>query len=260
MILTVDIGNSNICFGVFEGKTALFTARAKTDPLRTETEYAILLSQIFRLHGVEPSQVTGAAVSSVVPALTPVFQQAIRTLGEIPTVVVGPGVKTGLNIRIDEPASLGADLACTAVGAAEKYPLPAIIVDLGTATKLTVVTGDRSFIGGSILPGVMISLGALSGSASLLPSIGLGAGKIKTIGSNTVDCMLSGAVLGTASMLDGLIERYREELGEVSTVVACGGLSSAIIPYCKTDIILDRDLLLDGLLAIYRRNVPPRQQ
>lgn len=187
MILTIDIGNSNICFGVYEGKTALFTARAKTDPLRTETEYAVLLSQIFSLHGFDPSRLTGAAISSVVPALTTVFNDAVRILGNgnIPTVVVGPGVKTGLNIRIDEPASLGADLACTAVGAAEKYPLPAIIIDLGTATKLTVVTEDRSFIGGTILPGVKISLEALSGSASLLPSIGLGAGKIKTIGTNT---------------------------------------------------------------------------
>ena len=260
MILTIDIGNSNICFGVYGGKSALFTARAKTDPLRTETEYAVLLSQIFRLHQSDPAQLTGAAISSVVPALTAVFHDAVRILGNghIPTIVVGPGVKTGLNIRIDEPASLGADLACTAVGAAEKYPLPAIIIDLGTATKITVVTEDRSFIGGAILPGVKISLEALSGSASLLPSTGLGTGKIKTIGSNTVDCMLSGVVLGTACMVDGLIERYREELGEVPTVVACGGLSPAIVPHCRT-IILDQDLLLDGLLAIYRRNAPLKQ-
>ena len=246
MILTIDIGNSNICFGVYEGKTPLFTARAKTDPLRSETEYAVLLSQIFALHRFDAARLTGAAISSVVPALTTVFSDAVHILGEIPTIVVGPGVKTGLNIRIDEPASLGADLACTAVGAAEKYPLPAIII-------------DRSFIGGAILPGVKISLEALSGSASLLPSIGLGAGKIKTIGTNTVDCMLSGVVLGTACMVDGLIERYREELGDVPTIVACGGLSPAIVPHCRTNIILDQDLLLDGLLAIYRRNAPPKQ-
>lgn len=198
MILTIDIGNSNICFGVYEGKNALFTARAKTDPLRTETEYAVLLSQIFRLHQSDPAQPyrrghllgrTGA--HRRIPRCRPHPRQ-----WPYPHHRVGPGVKTGLNIRIDEPASLGADLACTAVGAAEKYPLPAIIIDLGTATKITVVTEDRSFIGGAILPGVKISLEALSGSASLLPSIGLGTGKIKTIGSNTVDCMLSGVVLG----------------------------------------------------------------
>ena len=259
MILTIDIGNSNICFGVYEGKNALFTARAKTDPLRTETEYAVLLFSL--RFGLGFGSLFLCRGSLVVPALTAVFHDAVRILGNghIPTIVVGPGVKTGLNIRIDEPASLGADLACTAVGAAEKYPLPAIIIDLGTATKITVVTEDRSFIGGAILPGVKISLEALSGSASLLPSIGLGTGKIKTIGSNTVDCMLSGVVLGTACMVDGLIERYQEELGEVPTVVACGGLSPAIVPHCRTNIILDQDLLLDGLLAIYRRNAPPKQ-
>ena len=260
MILAIDIGNSNICLGVYEGKTPLFTARAKTDPLRTETEYAVLLSQIFVLNQFDPSRLTGAAIASVVPPLTTVFSNAMRSLADIPTIVVGPGVKTGLNIRIDEPASLGADLACTAVGAAEKYPLPAIIIDLGTATKITVVTEDHSYIGGAILPGVAISLSALSGSTSLLPSIGLGAGKIKTIGSNTVDCMISGVVLGFACMLDGMIERYREELGEVPTVVACGGLASTIVPHCKSDIILDKDLLLDGLLSIYRRNTPPKQR
>lgn len=262
MILTIDIGNSNICFGVYEGKNALFTARAKTDPLRTETEYAVLLSQIFRLHQFEPAQLTGAAISSVVPALTAVFHDAVRILGNghIPTIVVGPGVKTGLNIRIDEPASLGADLACTAVGAAEKYPLPAIIIDLGTATKITVVTEDRSFIGGAILPGVKISLEALSGSASLLPSIGLGTGKIKTIGSNTVDCMLSGVVLGTACMVDGLIERYRGGTGRSSH---CGGLAAAFPRLsCRIAAPTSSSIRIccwDGLLAIYRRNAPPKQ-
>ena len=261
MLLAIDIGNTNISVGLFGAdRTLQFLSSIDTDSRKTADQISIDLMNIFSLYHFDLRDVTGAIFSSVVPHINFMMQKALTRLLGKPPMLVGPGVKTGLNIRIDEPASLGADLACTAVGAAEKYPLPAIIVDLGTATKLTVVTGDRSFIGGSILPGVMISLGALSGSASLLPSIGLGAGKVKTIGSNTVDCMLSGAVLGTASMLDGLIERYREELGEVSTVVACGGLSSAIIPYCKTDIILDRDLLLDGLLAIYRRNVPPRQQ
>ena len=256
MILTIDIGNSNICFGIYEGSKLVFTSRAKTDPLRTEMEYAVFLSEACALHRFDPTKITGAAISSVVPSLTGVFVNALAMLGKIPTVVVGPGIKTGINIRIDEPASLAGDLVCTAVAAAEKYPLPAIIVDLGTATKITVVTGDRNYIGGTILPGVMISLAALSGSTSLLPAIGLGAGKVKLIGSNTVDSMLSGAVLGTASTIDGMIARYREELGEVPTVVACGGLAEGIIPHCRTPITLDTNLLLDGLLTIYRRNRP----
>lgn len=256
MILTIDIGNSNICFGIYEGNKLVFTSRAKTDPLRTEMEYAVFLSEACALQHFDPSQITGAAISSVVPGLTSVFAGALAMLGKIPTVIVGPGIKTGVNIRIDEPASLAGDLVCTAVAAAEKYPLPVIIVDLGTATKITVVTANRDYIGGAILPGVMISLSALSGSTSLLPSIGLGAGKVKLIGSNTVDSMMSGAVLGTACMIDGMIARYREELGTVPTVVACGGLAAGIIPHCKTPITMDVNLLLDGLLAIYRRNRP----
>lgn len=256
MILTIDIGNSNICFGLFDGAQLRLTARAKTDAGRTETEYAVFLSEVFRLNHFDPKELTGAAISSVVPSLTRVFTDAVAMLAGIPAVVVGPGVKTGINIRIDEPASLAADLVCTAVGAAEKYPLPAIIIDLGTATKLTVVTANRDYIGGTIMPGVMISMNALSGSASLLPSIGIGGGKVRVIGSNTVDSMMSGAILGTAGSIDGLVERYREELGEVPTVVACGGLAGGIIPHCKTPIIMDQNLLLEGLLAIYRRNCP----
>lgn len=256
MILTIDIGNSNICFGVYDNDILKFSARAKTDAQRTETEYAVFLADICTLNHFDPANITGAAISSVVPSLTRVFTEAVKMLRDIPVVTVGPGVKTGINIRIDEPASLGADLVCTAVGAATKYPLPAIIVDLGTATKITVVTANRDYIGGTILPGVMISLGALSGSTSLLPSIGLGNSRVKVIGSNTVDSMLSGAVLGTAGSIDGLIERYREELGEVPTVVACGGLAAGIIPHCKTPILMDQDLLLEGLLSIYHRNCP----
>ena len=255
MILTIDIGNSNICFGVYDKEKLQFSARAKTDPSRTETEYAIFLANVFGLHHFDASAITGAAISSVVPALTRVFTDAVSLVGKIPTVVVGPGIRTGLNIRIDEPASLGADLVCTAVGAAENFPLPAIILDLGTATKLTVVTKDRDFIGGSIMPGVLISLGALSGSTSLLPTIGLNNSRVKVIGANTVDCMMSGAVLGTAGAIDGLIERYKAELGDVPTVIACGGLAPGIIPHCKTPIKLVPSLLLDGLLAIYKKNI-----
>ena len=261
MLLAIDIGNSNISVGLFDKARELrFLASLDTDSRKTADQISIDLMNLFTLYGCDIHDVSGAIFASVVPPINFMMAKALTRLLGKPPMIVGPGVKTGLNIRIDEPASLGADLACTAVGAAEKYPLPAIIIDLGTATKITVVTEDRSFIGGAILPGVKISLEALSGSASLLPSIGLGTGKIKTIGSNTVDCMLSGVVLGTACMVDGLIERYREELGEVPTVVACGGLSPAIVPHCRTNIILDQDLLLDGLLAIYRRNAPPKQQ
>lgn len=254
MILAIDVGNSNICIGTFNEKDeALFTARLRTDPLRTETEYAVVLNDVFSIHHMDLGEVKGAAISSVVPALTPILASAVKMLTGVSALTVGPGVKTGMNLRIDEPASLGADLVCTAVGAAEKYPLPAIIIDLGTATKITVVDQNKNFLGGMIAPGVELSLGALSASAALLPNIGISR-SIKVIGTNTVDCMASGSILGAASMIDGMIDRYLEVVGDVKTIVACGGLAKAIIPHCRRKIEMDPGLLLDGVLAIYHKN------
>ena len=254
MVLAVDVGNSNIVFGLYQEASLLFCARAKTDALKSEHEYAVLINELLILNNRSRKEITGAALSSVVPALTSVVVDAIRLLNDIPVLSVGPGIKTGLNIRIDDPSEAGADLVCTSVGAIEKYPLPAIILDLGTATKITAVDRSKSFIGAAFVPGVAVSLGALSRSTAQLPSIGLRS-QIKAIGTNTVDSMLSGSILGTASMLDGMVARYRKILGEVPTVVACGGLVDAIIPHCMTEMIIDKNLLLDGLMAIYRKNI-----
>ena len=255
MILTIDVGNSNIVFGVHDKKKLLFSSRIKTDALRTETEHAVLLSNILSLHGIKNELLTGAAISSVVPNLTSVMRDAVKIICNIPVLAVGPGIKTGLNIRIDDPGTLAADLCCTAVGAMIKYPLPAIIIDLGTATKITVVDAQKAYIGGAIAPGVMVSLGALAKSAALLPSIGLNS-DLKVICTETVDAMMSGSILGTACMLDGMIDRFTEVLGDVKTIVACGGLANSIIPHCRHNITLDNDLLLDGLLNIYQKNIP----
>jgi type III pantothenate kinase len=255
MVLAIDIGNSNIVLGVYRDGSLLFSTRIKTDPLRTETEYAVLIYNILMLHQIECKRLAGAAVSSVVPSLTGVLRDAVGILGAASLMVVGPGVKTGLNIRIDDPAQLGSDLCCTAVGAMEKYPLPAIIIDLGTATKISVVDKNKNFIGGAIAPGVMVSLGALSRSAAQLPVIGLN-GDIRVIGTNTVDCMLSGSILGTASMIDGMLDRYGDAIGGAGTTVACGGLVETVIPHCHRPIRVDKNLLLDGLYAIYRKNTP----
>ena len=170
-------------------------------------------------------------------------------------LVVGPGIKTGLNIRLDNPAILGADLVCGAVGALLKYKPPLIIFDFGTATTISGIDSTGAFLGGSIIPGINVSLKALSSSAAQLQDINTDSGSIGVIGTNTIDSMRSGSILGSASMMDGMISRYKEVLGEDATVVATGGLASSVTPYCKTkEIILDNDLLLDGLLAIYRRN------
>ena len=254
MILTIDIGNSNIVFGVQAQNNLIFSSRIKTDSLRTETEHAVLLSNILALHNIKAEALTGAAISSVVPTLTSVMREAIQIMSDIPVLVVGPGIKTGLNIRIDDPGALAADLCCTAVGAMIKYPLPAIIIDLGTATKITVVDAQKAYIGGAIAPGVMLSLGALAKSAALLPTVGLSS-ELKVICTETVDAMMSGSILGTACMLDGMIDRFTEVLGEVKTIVACGGLAKAVIPHCRHNIIIDSNLLLDGLLNIYQKNI-----
>ncbi|MEG1850085.1 MAG: type III pantothenate kinase, partial [Oscillospiraceae bacterium] len=240
--------------GVYDGDRPLFYSRAKTDPLKTEHEYAVLINEFLLIRGVTRTQITGAVLSSVVPALTITMSDAAAIISGNRPLVVGPGVRTGLNIPTNNPAEVGADLVCTAVGAMEKYPLPAIVIDLGTATKITAVDASRTFMGCSIAPGVLVSLSALSARAAQLPHIGLNT-QIKTIGTNTIDCMMSGSILGAASMLDGMIARYRAAMGEVQTIVACGGLVNAIIPHCVTEgILIDKGLLLDGLMAIYRRN------
>ena len=254
MILAVDIGNSNIVIGGYRDKTQLFSSRVKTDSRKTEWEYAVMISDIIVLNGYSAKDFNGLALSCVVPALTRVLADTAKILNIENIMTVGPGVKTGLNIKIDDPSELGADLACTAVAAIEKYPLPAIIVDLGTATKMLVVDENKSFRGGSIMPGVMVALAALSSSAAQLPNIGF-SGDIKVIGTNTIDCMASGSILGTACMIDGMVERYQSQIGSGGSIIACGGLSKGIIPHCKSNIIIDEDLVLDGLMAIYHKNM-----
>lgn len=253
MILAIDVGNSDIVFGVYKDDKFAFSSRIKTDPMRTNTEHAVLLSNIMKLNKIDAADIKGAVISSVVPNLTGVVSAAVKMLADIPVTVVGPGVKTGLNIKIDDPASLAADLCCTAVGVLSKYPLPAIIVDLGTATKITVVNEKREYIGGAIAPGVMVSLGALSKTAALLPTVGLST-KLDVIATETTSAMLSGSILGTASMLDGMIARFEKEIGEAKTIVACGGLAKIVVPHCEREIVVDKDLLLDGLIAIYKKN------
>lgn len=255
MILAIDIGNTHIVVGGYQEEKLAFSVRLGTDAARTSAEYAAALGEVLALYRVDLSAVTGAIISSVVPPLSGALCRAIPLLCPgVEPLLVGAGMKTGLNIRIDNPKELGADMLASAVGAMAKYPLPAIIVDLGTATKITVVDENRCFLGGCIMAGVAISLHALSSSAALLPHISLDSEVRQPIGTNTVDCIKSGTILGNASMLDGMIQRYREVIGENATVVACGGLAPAVVPHCRTKVILDDSLLLDGLLALYHKN------
>ncbi len=253
MLLAIDIGNTNITLGLFNGDILRVTARLATDPRKTSDEYAIDIKDVLSLHGEEVSAVEDCIISAVVPSVGSAVSSAVALLCDTVPLMLGPGVKTGLNIKIDNPAQLGADLAAGAVGALAEYTMPCIVIDMGTATTLSVLDRDGAFLGGSIGAGVRLTLKALAEGTAALPSIKITPPK-SVIGKSTVDCMQSGLVLGTAAMLDGLIDRIEEELGEKATVVATGGLSKEIISFCKNEIIYNENLLLDGLRIIYEKN------
>ncbi len=254
MIFAVDAGNTNIVFGGIDhsGQTA-FLCRISTDTDKTEDEYAVQFKTLINLNNFSASDFEGGIIASVVPQLTIILQKAVeKVIGHTP-LVVGPGIKTGLDIRIDNPAQLGSDLAVGAVAAIALYPKPLMVIDMGTATTICVVDKDSVYRGGIIAPGVKVSMESLTKNAAQLQSIGLYPPK-KAIGTNTADCMRSGLVFGNAAMLDGLIDRMSAEIEGTPTVIATGGLASAIVPYCSHDIILNNELLLIGLQLIYERN------
>ncbi len=253
MILAIDIGNTNIVIGIINNDKIIFTGRLATDKLKTADEYALLFSGMLGMNNIVTKDIEGVIISSVVPPLILTMKRAIKTLTDKEAMVLGPGLKTGLNILLDNPAQLGCDQVADAVGAINKYPLPAIVLDMGTATTVSVIDKNRNYIGGLIIPGIRISQEALSSSTSQLPRISLEKPD-KIIGKNTVDCMKSGAVYGTASMIDGIAERIEEELGEKVTIIATGGNSESIVPVCKRKVIYDSSLLLDGLNIIYNKN------
>ena len=253
MILAIDIGNTNIVMGCFDGDKILFRERVSTNQAATDLEYAVTIKTALHMHGFNSKDITGAIISSVVPSVTNTFKRAIEKYAGVDVKVVGPGIKTGLSIKIDNPAQLGSDLVVDAAAGINEYPVPLIIIDMGTATTLSVVDKNKNYIGGMIVTGMAVSTDALISRTSQLPKIAFETPK-KLIGSNTVDCMKSGIMYSTACSLDGLTERIEEELGEKCTVVATGGLASTIVPLCKRDIILDDDLLLKGLMLIYNKN------
>lgn len=253
MILAVDIGNSNIVLGCFDENEILFEDRLSTDREATVLEYAVIIKTSLEMHKLEYEQITGAIISSVVPSVTENVQQAVFRLTGQQAMVVGPGVKTGLNILLDDPKQLGSDRVADAVGAIGEYPCPLIIVDMGTATTISVIDRNKNFLGGMIIPGLQVSLDSLANRTSQLPHVSLDAPK-KVIGTNTVDCMKSGIIYSTAGSIDGAIDRIEQELGESCTVVSTGGHARKIVPHCHHEILIDPYLLLKGLMAIYEKN------
>ena len=253
MILAIDIGNSHIVLGCIEDDKILFEARMATDRIKTSDQYCAELKALLDLYRVDLSKIDGTIISSVVPPVLNAITDAVRMLVDKRCMVVGPGLKTGLNIRIDNPAEVGSDLIVAAVAAMNEYGAPLIIIDMGTATTFSVIDRDKAYLGGAICPGVMISLDALSSRTAQLPAISLNTPK-RVVGRNTVDCMQSGILHGAAGMLDGMIDRTEAEIGYPMTVVATGGLSKFILPLCKREIIYDEDLLIKGLNIIYKLN------
>ena len=253
MILAIDVGNTNIVLGCIDGGKILNVVRIHTDTRETEAEYTIKLKEIIYAYGMDIKAIDGAILSSVVPPVTEAIRRAVRQLTGLDCMVVGPGVRTGMNVRVDDPGTVAGDLIVGGVAAMHYYGTPAIVLDFGTATTATVIDRNGCFSGGAIMPGVKLSYGALAAGTSLLPEISITPPK-KCIATNTVDCMRSGAVFGTAAMIDGLIDRMEEELGMKCTVVATGGLASSIVSCCRHEIVCDDDLLLKGMWYLYEKN------
>ncbi len=255
MILAVDIGNTNIVIGCFENDRILFIERLTTNQFATVLEYSVSFKNVLEFNEIKADEIEGSIISSVVPSVTDTVNEAVKKTIGTKSIIVGPGIKTGLSIMIDNPAQLGSDLVVGAVAGLANYSLPLAIIDMGTATTVAVVDSKKHYIGGIIMPGVRVSLDSLTVKTAQLPKISLEAPS-RVIGTNTIDCMKSGIIYGSAANIDGVLDRIENELGEKITCVATGGLAELIIPHCKRKIILDQELLLKGLMIIYNKNNP----
>jgi len=255
MILAIDAGNSYIVIGGLTDGAAAFTCTLSTDKHKTGDEYAILFKNLMDIRGIDCRDMEGAVISCVVPSLTQTLRQAVFQMTGKRPLVVGPGIKTGLNILLDNPGQMGSDIVSLAVGALGHYDLPSVVVDMGTATILGVLDSAGNYIGGAICPGLPISLAALTAGTSQLPNISLEAPS-QVIGRSTVECMQSGMLYGFAAMLDGMLDRIETELDTAPTVIFTGEHTEILSALCRrTDIICDPHLILKGLWLIYEKNV-----
>ena len=216
-------------------------------------EFSVSIRTILQLHAVDASAIDGAILSSVVPSLTTVLSHAVQKTVQVTPLIVSPGIKTGLSICVEHPEQVGSDRVVDAVAAAAAYPLPVLVIDMGTATTCSVIDAQHRFLGGIIMAGMQTSLDALVTRTSQLPKISFDPPK-QMIGTNTIDCIKSGLLYGTASCLDGIITRTEEALGTPVTTVITGGLAHLVLPYCKQTLHYDPDLLLNGLILLYQAN------
>ena len=253
MILTIEIGNSTITLGGVEGEEIRFECRINTDRVKTSDTYCIDLKTLFEIYSIELASIEGVIIASVVPQVLNSVRTAIRKLLGKEPIVVGPGIKTGLDIRMEHPNQMGAGLVAADVAALAEHKPPMIIIDMGTATTMTVLDPNGAHMGGCVCPGLKISLDALTAKTSLLPGIQLDSPD-RAVGRNTADAMRSGIMFGNAAMLDGMIDRFREETGWDFTILATGGLAKHVVPLCRHEICYDRFLIIKGLVKLYREN------
>lgn len=253
MLLVVDIGNTQITMGMYDRETLLFVSNIATQASHTGDQYAVELKNIMALHDFGIGSLSGAILSSVVPAVGVGMTQAIERLYGVKPMVIGPGIKTGLNIKVESPALLGGDLVVAAVAAGTLYPLPAIVFDFGTATKISVVGHNNCYLGCAITSGINISIDALAARTATLPSITAETPK-SLIGTNSAESMKAGLIFGAAAMVDGMAERIEEELGERASLVLTGGLAHLVRGYCRRHVIYHGHLLLEGLRMVYNKN------
>jgi type III pantothenate kinase len=257
-LLAIKIGNSNVTIGVFENSTLIARWRAHTETDKTADEYAILLDDFFAAPRRLPGSLSGrawrgAAIVSVVPALTATFQELCRRHLEIDPLVVGPGVKTGMPIRYDDPRALGTDRLVGAVAAQARFGAPVIVIDFGTATTFNAVNRAGEFVGGAIAPGLNLAADALYRATAQLPRVDL-ALPPRVIATNTIQAIQSGILFGYVGMLEGLVARMRAELGEPGArVIATGGLAPVLAPQTRVIEAVERDLVLEGLRMIFER-------
>lgn len=253
MVLAIDIGNTHILLGCFEDRKILFTELLSTDRSYTDLEYASLIKSALEFNVASFEDIEGAIISSVVPSVTGTIKIAIERFAKVDPIVVGPGVKSGLKIKIDNPAQLGSDLVVSAVAGIKEYGVPQINIYMGTATAFSLIDSEKNYLGTSIGAGMGIAAEALSSKTSQLPNIAFETPK-KVIGTNTVDSMKSGLIYQNAALIDGMIDRIEEEYGEECVIVATGRYSSLVTPLCKRKIICDKELILKGLIEVYYKN------
>lgn len=253
MLLTVDIGNTNVTFGVFEGEKLVDTWRMATDANKMPDEYGVFLLNLINMAGLEPSKIHGISMCSTVPPLISIFQEMFARYFEVPVLTLGPGTKSGVRIRFDNPREVGPDRIANSAAAHQLYDGPVIVVDLGTATTFDIVSGDGDFIGGVIAPGITDAAKALFTRAAALPQVELVAPK-QVIGSNTIAGMQSGIIFGYAGLIEGIVARINRQLGEKAHVVATGGYAHLIIKETPVIDEVNADITLIGLMLIYSMN------